>query len=560
MSQSVRQSVHRLLSIINNFAIIGLCFVAVSCNDAKVRPPKTETPVGPKGDTKEPVIDTSLEMWHLKAPATGFEGISLTQLPDAKSDTEVIVAVIDSGVDINHVALKNKIWINSKEVPANGVDDDNNGYIDDINGWNFMGNPDGNNINFDTLEVTREALRYDKKLAAGESMTYAEIKYFEGVKKDYEALLVEAKKDFEYMDKDYLAAKDAEQLLRGHLGWVDFTAAGLESITSVDTKILDAKKLLITLVNEFGALTSYYEYRDYYKDALAYNYNKDFDPRATIVKNDDTDFSEFNYGNNNVIGADPGHGTHVAGIIAAEASANYKTRGISQNAKIMVLRTVPNGDERDKDIVASVRYAVNNGARIINMSFGKNYSPFKSEVDKAFLWAEEKGVLIIHAAGNNGRNVDSYKFFPNRILSNNLVLNRHPEIQGWLEIGASAAINGLPLLAKFSNYGIKSVDLFSPGVKILSTMPNQEYAMLSGTSMASPVAAGAASVIMNRYPNINAQQTRKIMMDQVRTNYDRIRLPGAEKFDLPVFLKEISIAGGILDLEKSVLLIEQLSK
>ncbi len=226
----------------------------------------------------------------------------------------------------------------------------------------------------------------------------------------------------------------------------------------------------------------------------------------------------------------------------------------------MVLRAVPNGDERDKDIVAAVRYAVNNGAKIINMSFGKGYSPHKSEVDKAFLWAEEKDVLIVHAAGNNGRNVDKEKFYPNRILTNSLVLNRDPEVQGWLEIGASAPINGLPLLANFSNYGVKSVDIFSPGVKILSTTPNQGYESWSGTSMASPVSAGAAAVIMNRYPLITALQTKKVMLDQVRTGYDRVRLPGAGKLDLPVFLKDISITGGLLDLDKSVVLLEQLSK
>lgn len=545
------------------FIVVAVFTLTVGCDNAKIRSPLNGPPVGKNGDVKEEVVEKSLEMWHLEAPTSGFEGIALTHIPTPSAvEKEVIVAVIDSGVDINHMALKNKIWVNPKEISGNGIDDDKNGYIDDIHGWNFMGNPNGQNVEADTLEVTREALRYDRKIAAGEILTPAEATYFEGVKKDYENLLAEAKNELAEMEKDYQPTKEAENLLRGHLGWVDFTKEGLEQIQKYtdDAKVLAAKDHLLKMIAEYRSVNAVYQYYDYSKAAVDFNYNKNFDPRKDIVQNDDSDFSEFNYGNNDVIGADPHHGTHVAGIIAAEASPEYKVRGISQKTKIMVLRAVPNGDERDKDVVAAVRYAVNNGARIINMSFGKNYSPFKTEVDKAFLWAEEKGVLIVHAAGNNGRNVDGVKFFPNRILSNHLVLNRDPEIQGWLEIGASSAIKGLPLLATFSNFGLKSVDLFSPGVKILSTTPNQKFESLSGTSMASPVAAGSAAVIMNRYPNITAQQTRKIMMDQVRIDYDRVRMPGAGKFDLPIFLKEISIAGGLLDLEKSISLIDQLSK
>ena len=548
------------MSFNKSLALIALCSFIIGCdNNTKVRP--HGVPAGSKGDVKEEVVEKSLEMWHLEAPTAGYEGISLTHLPAAaKSEKEVIVAVIDSGVDITHVALKNKIWVNTKEIAGNGIDDDKNGYIDDVNGWNFMGNPDGINVNQDTLEVTREALRYDKKLATGEQMSAAEIAYFERVKKDYENSLSEAQGNFADLDKDYQPAKDAENLLRGHLGWVDFSKEALEQLVSTDEKFLNAKTFLLNLIAVHRSLASFYQYRDYYKEQIDYSYNKDFNPRAAIVKNDDTDFSKFNYGNNDVAGADPGHGTHVSGIIAAEASPLYKARGISQNAKIMVVRAVPNGDERDKDVVAAIRYAVNNGAKIINMSFGKNYSPFKAEVDKAFLWAEEKGVLIVHAAGNDGRNIDQEKFFPNRILSNALILNRDPEVQGWLEVGASAAINGLPLLASFSNFGVKSVDLFSPGVKILSTTPNQGYESWSGTSMASPVTAGAAAVLMNRYPTISALQTKKVMLDQVRTGYDRVRQPGAGKLDLPVFLKDISMTGGLLDLDKSVGLLERLSK
>ena len=560
-------------SLIKTIGIASLFFILVACNDAKIRPAKLDPDKTPKGDTvippvkdpKEEVIDKSTDMWHLSDPTNGFEGIGLNHvsaMANPQNEQEIIVAVIDSGVEINHPALQSRIWINSKEIAGNGIDDDGNGYIDDMHGWNFLGGKDGQHVGNDTLEVTREAVRYDKKLAAGEAMTDSEIKYFEGAKNDHAELLAEAQTEFDKTEAVYQPVLAAQKLLTEKLALQDFSKENLEKIESTEIDILEAKKLLLQLTTDFRSVARYFRVRDYYGNAVHYSYNKNFKPHEEIVQNDETDFSEFNYGNNDVTGPDASHGTHVSGIIGAEASAAYKTRGISQKVKIMVLRAVPNGDEHDKDIVASIRYAVANGAKIINMSFGKAYSPYKAEIDKAFLLATEKGVLIVHAAGNSALNLDDVEKnnnFPNRKLINGSVLNGPAEISSWLEVGASGPYLGLNMLAVFSNYGVKSVDLFAPGVDILSSVTGHTYAVYSGTSMASPVVAGSAALLMNRHKGISAKQTREIILDQVRTDYPRTRTPGSAPYDVPVFLKSISITGGLLDLARSNQLADQLS-
>ena len=397
-------------------------------------------------------------------------------------------------------------------------------------------------------------------MAAGEPLSEAEIEYFEAAKKDYEELLAEVTIEYDKTEKVYASLIAAQKLFVEKLNISVYSKDVVEKVQSDDADVLEAKKVLLQVIADFRSVERYFRVREYYGNAINNSYNKTFNPHAEIVKNDETDFSEFNYGNNDVTGPDADHGTHVSGIIAAEASANYKTRGISQKVKIMALRAVPNGDEHDKDIVASIRYAVANGAKIINMSFGKAYSPYKAEIDKAFLMAAEKGVLIVHAAGNSSLNLDTANNFPNRKLVNGSVLSGPAEIGSWLEVGASGPNRGLDLLAVFSNYGSKSIDLFAPGVDILSSVTGHDYAMYSGTSMASPVVAGSAALLMNRHKGITAKQTREIILDQVRTEYPRTRLPAPTKsYDIPVYLKSISITGGLLDLNRSTKLAEQLS-
>jgi subtilisin family serine protease len=278
---------------------------------------------------------------------------------------------------------------------------------------------------------------------------------------------------------------------------------------------------------------------DTYGDQLQYYYNEDFNPR-TIVGDNYTDVSQRNYGNNDVVGPDSSHGTHVAGIIAAVRDNNLGMKGVATNVKIMAIRVVPNGDERDKDVANGIRYAVDNGAKIINMSFGKAYSPFKKVVDEAVKYAEAKGVLLVHAAGNSNQNNDTEANFPNRYAKSG-----QTEFTNWLEIGASGFEKGLNLPADFSNYGKKSVDLFAPGVDILSTTPDNSYDTYSGTSMASPAAAGVAALVMSYESQLNAQDLRSLLLDTSR-RYPKlmVNLPGTET---PVLFSSLSRTGTIID-------------
>jgi cell wall-associated protease len=333
----------------------------------------------------------------------------------------------------------------------------------------------------------------------------------------------------------------------------------LKAFSPEDEDVLKAKETLMAAINRFGSLARFGRIYNYYSSQLKYYYNKEFNPRAEIVGDDPSDFEDTIYGNNDVIGPDASHGTHVAGIIAAVRDNDLGIKGVATNFKSWFSRVVPNGDERDKDVALSVRYAADKGARIINMSFGKGYSPYKREVDDAFQYAADKNVLLVHAAGNDNQNSDSIRSFPHKWKKdrNGLHLNSIP---GWLEIGASTAYKGLNLPADFSNYGRLTVDFFAPGYDINSTVPGNEYAVYSGTSMATPVVSGVAALIFAQHPEITAVQMRDILRDQVRM-YDglRVRRPGSGQFDVPVPFRDLSTTGGIVDLYSSLKLIYELA-
>ena len=250
-----------------------------------------------------------------------------------------------------------------------------------------------------------------------------------------------------------------------------------------------------------------------------------------------------------MIGPDSSHGTHVAGIIAAVRDNNLGMKGVATNVKIMALRAIPNGDERDKDVANSIRYAVDNGAQIINMSFGKAFSPFKKVVDEAVRYAESKGVLLVHAAGNSNQNNDTEANFPNRFDR-----AKGKEFTNWLEIGASSFQKGRSLPATFSNYGKKSVDFFAPGVDILSTVPDNKYDTYSGTSMASPTAAGVATLLLSYEPSMKAEELRALMIDTSR-RYPKLQvnLPGSET---PVLFSSLSVYGSIVDVFEATKLLK----
>ena len=437
---------------------------------------------------------------------------------------EVIVAVIDSGVDITHEDLQGHVWTNAK--PTTG----------DVHGWNFLGNAKGENINGTTLEVTREKVRLEKKQAAG-TLTADEAKELALVQATYDSKKAETQNVFD----NYTQYKNAIVLLKAN-GLKEETPAGLDSVTNTDPAVMGAKMLASRLFAH-GVNSAYIdEVLSEETIALQYQYNESFNS-STIVGDHPEIMDEKGYGNSDVTGPDASHGTHVSGIIAANRNNSIGVLGQAANVKIMAIRAVPNGDERDKDIGNAIRYAVDHGAKVINMSFGKEFSPNKDYVDSAVRYALNHDVLFVHAAGNDAKDTQSYENnFPNRKMLDGTIVGN------WIEVGASSKNKDATLPATFSNYGKTSVDLFAPGVEIVSTVPGNKYASFQGTSMASPEVAGVAALILGMHPELKPVELRDVLM-KTSTKYPglQVNLPTDGGDATQVAFDTLSASGGVIN-------------
>ena len=516
--------------------------------------------------------------WFLRDPETDhFQGVSAEKtyatLLKGKPSRTVLVAVIDSGIDVEHEDLKDVIWTNEDEIPGNSIDDDKNGYVDDIHGWNFIGGKNGN-VDEDTYEVTREYARLkplyenvdEKKVSKKNRAEYA---LWTQVKAKYDRDSKSSKDKYDQYNQQYELYSNAygtlsfcDSVISKSIGGKPVYKSTISEVEASNDTIRFAKETLLKVlenvegdiaIREFlDELNEYVEQLksgvDHYATAVEFGYNVDFNSR-TIVGDDPKNLYEKGYGNNDVEGPDARHGTHVAGIIAADRKNEVGIKGIADDVKIMSVRAVPNGDERDKDIANAILYAVDNGAQIINMSFGKSFSPQKEAVDKAVKYAESKGVLIIHAAGNDGDDLDKESNYPNKVLKNGV------EAKTWLEIGASSWGADGNFVGSFSNYGKKSVDLFAPGVQIYSTVPNNDYEDLQGTSMACPATAGVAALIMSYYPDLTADQVKNILKESTR-KFDGLKVtkPGSAE-EVP--FAQLSSTGGLVNAYEAVLLAEK---
>ena len=475
-----------------------------------------------------------------------------------KTSRTVIVAVIDGGVDVKHEDLKDKIWVNQKEVAGNGLDDDKNGFVDDVNGWNFIGGKDGKNIGTDNFELTREYVRLKKKF---EGMTADKAKKLKGKEKEDYDLFPKVKDELDKKRKEYEgnlknvtqfheSYKLANTVLKGYLKKDSVTKPMVDTITSTDSQVSFAKRLMLYAYEINFTERDIAEYEKEVGERLNLGLNPEFDPR-NIVGDHYSELREKGYGNPDVKGPDAGHGTHVAGIIGASRKNGIGMDGVCENVKIMAIRCVPNGDERDKDVANAIKYAVDNGAMIINMSFGKDYSPNREYVEEAIKYATSKNVLLVHAAGNDHKDVDLENNFPN---------NKRVKSKNWLEIGASAWGDESNFVANFSNYGKKTVDLFAPGLDIYSTMPDNKYKNQSGTSMASPVTAGVAALIWSYFPNITAEQLRDILLkSSVKYTDLKVNKPSEEKGSDKISFGELSVSGGIVNALEAAKLASQVT-
>jgi cell wall-associated protease len=504
--------------------------------------------------------------WHLMdKDKDGYYGISLDKAYEfvrskkLKSKT-VIVAIIDSGVDTLHEDLKGILWTNPKEIPGNGIDDDNNGYADDIYGWNFIGGKDGRNVQQDSYEAARVYYRF-KTMYSGKTIDTAtmnpddkeQYKMWQKARVNIEGGDEDGDQvDLVFLQRALESTLKSDSLLQVTLGKKEYTGTELQAYIPKSTEESKARSgfLYLYKATKSELEISNKELSDGFKEYVTSQERKKEaagkEPekyRAGIVKDNEEDFNDKYYGNNDVMANTPFHGTFCSGIIGANRTNNIGVNGIADNVRIMMIRAVPDGDEHDKDIALAIRYAVDNGASIVNMSFGKGYSPEKKWVDDAVKYAESKGVLLVQAAGNDAANVDTVENFPTpRIRETKTTASNY------ITVGASGDPSDPQeggLVASFSNYGKKNVDVFAPGVKIYSTTPGgNTYSTSQGTSFSSPIVAGTAAFLLEYFPNLSAQQLKYCIEKSAMAPGVKVRKPGTDEM---VEMSELCKSGGLLN-------------
>lgn len=510
--------------------------------------------------------------WQMQSRSDqGYYGAEINKaynfLKDRQPKRKVVVAVIDGGIDVSHEDLKGNLWTNKGEIPGNGIDDDGNGYADDIHGWNFLGTKDGKQVTLTALDADYEFMRLREKFDGVDTnkLSGKELKLYHyytrevipvsPLGKAYKGIetgrmLVEYAERF---DREMRAKFPGEKLDRTHymaiidknekdekrkqahfyylLGWASAKNAPWELIFEVRKKIVPQMEKL-------------------YEKELK---RVEQDQRAEVGDNMNDIHDRF-YGNANLLGNNSNHGTHVAGIIGAVRSNSIGMDGVAADVELMILRVLDGkGDERDKDVANAIRYAVENGANIINMSFGKSFSSGKKWVDDAMKYAEKRGVLLVHAAGNSNACIDEMPVYPVKNIS------KKKSLKNFITVG-SIAPDGNPAIS--SNYGKANVDLFAPGVDIYSTIVGGNYKKMGGTSMAAPVVSGVAALVWSYFPELSVQELKEVLMNGVSSRKgEQVQKPQSRMLATPrslVNFEELCVSGGILNALQSVQLAEEI--
>lgn len=530
------------MKFLNSIIFIAIfTFLFGSCKSiSKIPVPKPSSYSVTATAKKAPLTEEESKFWgHSDLVTDSIPGMSLDKAYNflqGKKGVEVVVGVVDSGTDLLHEDLKDVAWVNQKEIPSNGIDDDKNGYVDDINGWNFLGT-----IYKEHLEYQR--IVKDPSIANEESVKEAT--------KFYDEKVAAAKANEKRYGQMLKMVSNADDALSKHFNKSDYTKDEVTKTVTEDkalkesievakqmygfglSSLSQAKQELSKLVENASSMLSGEDLKKEYRSVLG------DDPNTM----DNISYGDAATGHST---KDEAHGTHVSGIIGASRNNNIGMNGVATNVKIMAVRAVPDGDEYDKDVALGLRYAVDNGAKVINTSFGKGFSPKKEWVYEAILYAASKDVLIVNAAGNDGKDLDVEKTYPND--SRDLVTEISDNV---LTVGAMSANYDENLPASFSNYGKINVDVFAPGVQIYSTIPDGEYAKFSGTSMAAPSTAGVAALLRSYYPKLSASQVKHILMNSgTMINLDVIK-PGSRSRENPkgekVSFSELSVSGRVVN-------------
>ncbi|MGJ8737697.1 S8 family peptidase [Zobellia laminariae] len=494
------------------------------------------------------LTDAQKKNWgHLDLVSDTIPGMSVDKayseiIKNRKGET-VIVAVLDSGMDLKHEDLADVIWTNKGEKAGDGIDNDKNGYVDDIHGYNFLG--ESYNEQLEATRIVRLKLGDAKLQARAKTKVDAEYQTASQQKQQYEQI--------------FQTVKNADDAVKKELGKDLYTAKDLAGIETPDAAMQQNIAILTQMLSYEDSIPEVLEQVEagikHFSDQLNYNYNVDFNGRKE-VGDDPYDINDLGYGNGNPQNRqeDESHGTHVAGIIGAKRNNGIGANGVANNVAIMSIRAVPNGDEYDKDIALGIRYAVDNGAKVINGSFGKSFSPEAQWVYDAIKYAADKDVLFVHAAGNEGADLDNpaNPNFPNDQVDNG------PEIaDNVLTVGALSSKYGSQMVASFSNYGDINVDVFAPGDEIYSSMPGNEYEFQGGTSMAAPAVAGVAALIRSYYPKLTASQVKHIIMESGLAPTTKVILSGdAAK---TATLDEVSTSGKIVNAYNALIMADNVS-
>lgn len=552
------------------FTLIAAGAVAMLASCGSTSAPIVSTPIE-NIDTipvkVAPLTEAQYKNWpHADLITDTIPGMSVnkayTEIIKNRKGETVIVGVIDSGIDIEHEDLKNVLWTNEDEIPNNRKDDDNNGYVDDIHGWNFLGDVVGENM---------EYVRYIKKLgpkfegkteASISAADRADFVLYKKAKAEFETEYQQALSGKTQYEQILAQVKPAHAAISEKLGKEDYSAEELAAISN-PTPTEEQQIGMLTQMLTFGdsvpeVIKELKGGIDYFSGRLETHFNLEKDFRA-VLGDDPDDITDTNYGNNDVDGPDPKkedakHGTHVAGIIAAQRNNGIGMNGVANNVEIMVVRAVPDGDEYDKDIALAIRYAVDNGAKVINTSFGKYYSPHPEWVWDAIKYAAENDVLIVNAAGNEGFNLDGIQVYPNDQTTDNPT----EVADSFITIGALNYSYGSDLVANFSNYGNANVDAFGPGVKIWSTTPLNSYEYLQGTSMAAPAVSGVATMIRSYYPSLSAKQVKEILMNSGLASKTPVVL-GGDPSTTDNF-SNISKSGKMVNLYNALIMADKMSR
>ena len=530
------------MKFLNSIIFIAIfTFLFGSCKSiTKIPVPKPSSYSVTATAKKAPLTEEESKSWgHSDLVTDSIPGMSLDKAYNflqGKKGVEVVVGVVDSGTDLLHEDLKDVAWVNQKEIPSNGVDDDKNGYVDDINGWNFLGT------------IYKEHLEYQRIVKDPSIADEASVKE---ATKFYDEKVAAAKANEKRYGQMLKMVSNADDALSKHFNKSDYSKDEVSNTVTEDTalkqsievakqmygfglsSLSQAKQELSKLVENAFSMLSGEDLKKEYRSVLGDNPN-------TM---DNISYGDAATGHST---KDEAHGTHVSGIIGASRNNNIGMNGVAANVKIMAVRAVPDGDEYDKDVALGLRYAVDNGAKVINTSFGKGFSPKKEWVYEAILYAASKDVLIVNAAGNDGKDLDVEKTYPND--SRDLVTEISDNV---LTVGAMSANYDENLPASFSNYGKINVDVFAPGVQIYSTTPEGEYAKFSGTSMAAPSTAGVAALLRSYYPKLSASQVKHILMNSgTMINFDVIK-PGSRSRENPtgekVSFSELSVSGRVVN-------------